>query len=145
MFAKCCGLATIVAWEPPWLWPNPLRRAGYELTDLTLLLAPLIHQRISRSREFGAEARLSSRSSTTHPLRDQTRLFPANRDRQAVYRLHAGPFAPCNFRFIHRERQCGPTLEQRFQRASTFNTCELMAEAEMDSGAEGDVPVRSAL
>ena len=72
--------------------------------------------------------------------------FPAaNRDRQMFDRLDAGPFAPGNFRFIDRERQCGPTLEQGFQRASAFDARELMAKAEMDSGAEGDMPVRLSL
>ena len=39
----------------------------------------------------------------------------------------------------------GQRREQRFQRASAFDPGELVAEAEMDSGAEGDVAVRPAL
>jgi hypothetical protein len=70
------------------------------------------------------------------------RPFPANRDRQMFDSLDAGPFAPGNIRLIDGERQCGPTLQQGFQRASAFDTRELMAKAEMDPGAECDVPVR---
>jgi hypothetical protein len=72
-------------------------------------------------------------------------LLPASRHRQVLDRLEARPFAPRDFRFIDRERQSGPALEQGFQRASAFNAGELMAKAEMDPGAERDMPVRSSL
>ncbi len=64
------------------------------------------------------------------------------RYRQAVEGPQAGPFAPDDFRLIYRKRQIGPAPEQGFQRAPAFDARELMAEAEMDPGTEGDVAVR---
>jgi hypothetical protein len=90
-------------------------------------------------------AGLSSRFPASRTSRDLMRPFPADHDRQMLDRLDAGPFAPGNFRFIDGERQGGPTPQQGFQRASTFNARELMAKAEMDPGAECDVPVRPSL
>jgi hypothetical protein len=74
-----------------------------------------------------------------------TGSFAANHHRQMVDRPETRPFAPPDFRFIDREGQCGPTPEEGFQRASAFNPRKLMAKAEMDSGAEGNVPVWPAL
>src|SRR6266403_831025 len=76
---------------------------------------------------------------------DPVRLLADGPNRQAVDRPQAGPLAPGNFRFFDSQRQIGPMLKQRFQRASGFDPRKLMAKAEMDPGAEGDVPVRPAL
>jgi hypothetical protein len=72
----------------------------------------------------------------------QAQLLQPWRYRQAVEGPQAGPFAPDDFRLIYRKRQIGPAPEQGFQRAPAFDARELMAEAEMDPGTEGDVAVR---
>src|SRR3989442_6226055 len=68
----------------------------------------------------------------------------ARHDRQPIDCLQTGPFAPGDFAVVHREREFRPALEQRFQRAFAFDPRQLMAEAKVDAGAEGDVPVRPA-
>src|SRR5258708_29501609 len=60
-------------------------------------------------------------SSTRRLSLDRVQFLPASRHRQALNRLEARPFAPRDFRFIDRERQSGPALEQGFQCASAFN------------------------
>src|SRR6266404_886741 len=73
------------------------------------------------------------------------RLRPAGHDRQSIDGLETGPLAPSDLGRIDRERQLRPALEQRLQRAPAFDPRELVAKAKMDSGAEGDMPVRPAL
>ena len=43
---------------------------------------------------------------------------------------------------LDRQFECGPAREQRLQRADRLDARELMAEAEMNSGAEREMPVR---
>src|SRR5258705_370896 len=58
---------------------------------------------------------------------------------------NAGPSAPMYLRWLNREPKFGPAREQRLQRANPFDACELMAEAEMSSCPEGQMPVRPSL
>ena len=66
-------------------------------------------------------------------------------NRQALDCLQARPLAPFNLGLVYREHQFRPPLKQGFQCASAFDARELMAKAEVDPGAEGDVPVRPPL
>src|SRR3984893_12690428 len=60
-------------------------------------------------------------------------------------RLHACALAPFDLRLIDRQLQFRPAPEQGLQRARSLDTRELMAEAKVNSGAEGQMPVRPAL
>src|SRR5262245_46006174 len=62
--------------------------------------------------------------------------------RQALDRPHAGPLAPPDLALVDCERQPGPAAKQCLEGARPFDACQLMAETEMDAGAEGEVPVR---
>src|SRR6185312_2878346 len=74
-----------------------------------------------------------------------TRGLSTRAHRQLFERAHAGPRAPAKLRVIHRERQLWPTAEQGFQRTGALDAGELVAEAEVDAGAECHVPVRPAV
>src|SRR5262245_61061043 len=75
-----------------------------------------------------------------------TRLLLArSRDRQMLDRLQARPLAPPDLPFIDGQVQLRPAPEQGLQRAYPLDARELMAEAEMDAGAEGHMPIRLAL
>src|SRR5690348_13973710 len=63
-------------------------------------------------------------------------------DRQSLDRPETGSRAPANARILYRQLELRPTLEQGSERALTFNTRKLVAQAKMDAGTEGDVPVR---
>src|SRR6266511_3145611 len=60
-------------------------------------------------------------------------------------RLQARPPAPLDLGFVDRQLQFRPAPEQSLQRACSLDARELMAQAIMNSGAEGDVPVRLSL
>src|SRR5262249_20583137 len=64
---------------------------------------------------------------------------------QLFDRPEAWPLAQADLVGRHRQAQSRPTGEQRLQGAHAFDACKLMAEAEMDPGPEGDVPVRPSL
>src|ERR1700730_5186399 len=66
-------------------------------------------------------------------------------DRQMFNRLEAWPLAPLDLGFVHRQLQFRPTPEQSLQRTCSLDARELMAKAKMNSGAEGDMPVRFSL
>src|SRR5262245_291144 len=66
-------------------------------------------------------------------------------NRQTFDRLHARPLAPFDLRVVDRELQAWPAPEQSLERARSFNARQLMAKAEMNSGAESDMPVWLAL
>ena len=69
----------------------------------------------------------------------------AVRDEQLFDRPEARPLAPADLRGRHRQPEPWPTREQRLQGAHAFDAGKLMAKAEMDPGAEGEMPVRPAL
>src|SRR5436190_17494363 len=69
----------------------------------------------------------------------------AVRDEQLFDRPETRPLAPADLRGRHRQPEPWPTREQRLQGAHAFDAGKLMAKAEMDPGAEGEVPVRPAL
>src|SRR5215510_2425938 len=60
-------------------------------------------------------------------------------------RLQARPLAPFDLRVVHRQLQSRPAPEQGLERAGALDARQLMAKAEMNSGAEGDMPVWLAL
>ena len=66
-------------------------------------------------------------------------------NRQPVDCPQPGPLAPFDLGRINGKRQFGPAPQQRFERASAFDAGELMAEAEVNPGAESDMAVRPAL
>src|SRR5260221_8243056 len=65
--------------------------------------------------------------------------------RQPFEGIQTRPLPPPDFGLVDRQLQAGPPLEQGFQRAFGFKARELMAEAEVNAGAKGDMPVRLAL
>src|SRR5437016_1276883 len=69
------------------------------------------------------------------------RSVRAGHNRKAIDGVEAGTLAPGDLGLRDSERQLWPALEQRLQRALAFDARELMAEAEMDAGAERDMPV----
>src|SRR5262245_7630859 len=64
---------------------------------------------------------------------------------QAFERPQARPFAPADASGLPGKAKIRPTGEQRLKRTRAFDARELMAEAEVDTGPERDVPVRSPL
>src|SRR5215510_7543542 len=60
-------------------------------------------------------------------------------------RLQARPLAPFDLRFVHRQLQSWPAPEQGLERAGALDARQLMAEAKMNSGPEGDMTVWLAL
>jgi hypothetical protein len=56
--------------------------------------------------------------------------------------LKARPAAPFDLGFVHRQLQFGPAPEQGLQRTRSLDARQLMAKAKVNSGAEGDMPVR---
>ena len=69
------------------------------------------------------------------------RLARLRDHRQARDRAQARPLPPADLRLRDGERELRPALEQRFKRALGLDARELMAEAEVDSGSEGEMPV----
>src|SRR5262249_31110603 len=66
-------------------------------------------------------------------------------DRQMLDRPQARPSAPLDLRFVYGQLQFRPPPKQGPERAYSLDACELMPQTEMNTGAEGDVPVRPAL
>src|ERR1700739_1658756 len=66
-------------------------------------------------------------------------------NRQLFDRAQSGAPVPADSRWVDRKLELRPAHEQRLQRASRLYPRQLMAEAKMDSGAEGDMPVRPPL
>src|SRR5215813_15479915 len=64
-------------------------------------------------------------------------------DRQPDDRPHARPLAPSDLGGVDRQRELRPAAKQRLQRTGALDARELVTEAEMNPGTEGDVPVRS--
>src|SRR5262245_14891508 len=60
-------------------------------------------------------------------------------------RPKARPSAPLDLRFVHGQLQFRPSAKQGLERAYSLDACELRSQAEMNAGAKGDMPVRSAL
>src|SRR5262249_57232096 len=60
-------------------------------------------------------------------------------------RLEAWRAAPLDFGFVHRQLEFRPAPEQGLQRAGSLDARALMAKAEMNSGAEGNMAVRLSL
>src|SRR5262245_22238328 len=56
--------------------------------------------------------------------------------------LQAWPPAPFDLGLVHRQRQSWPAPEQGLQRACALDARELVAQAVMNAGTEGDMPVR---
>src|SRR5262245_53926332 len=69
----------------------------------------------------------------------------AGHNRQLRDHADAGPSPPTNLRWLDRQSKLRPACEQRLQGASPFDARELVAEAEMNSGAEREMPVRPPL
>ena len=69
----------------------------------------------------------------------------AVRDEQLFDRPETRPLALADLRGRHRQLESWSTREQRLQGAHAFDAGKLMAKAEMDPGAEGEMPVRPAL
>src|SRR5579883_2438174 len=69
----------------------------------------------------------------------------AGADWQRFQRAHARPLAPPQLLLVDGERQLRPAAKERLQRAGALDAGELVAEAEMDAGAEGEVAVRPAI
>jgi hypothetical protein len=75
----------------------------------------------------------------------QKRLGQGHSNRQMLDGPHARAFAPLDPRFVDSQLKFRPALEQGLQRANSLDARELMAEAEVNAGAEGNMPVRLAL
>src|SRR5258707_456641 len=65
--------------------------------------------------------------------------------RQPFEGIQTRPLPPPDLRLVDRQLQARPALKQGFQRTFGFEARELMAEAEMNAGAKGDMAVRPAL
>src|SRR5436305_14863783 len=115
MVRKCCETATIVARRQR-SFRSPGSRTGCKVVSLLPMPGGVRYENSSRSPH-----------------------------RQPFDRFEAGSLAPFDSGRIHRERQLRPAREQRLQGASALDAGELVAETEMDPGAEGDVTVRLAL
>jgi hypothetical protein len=63
-------------------------------------------------------------------------------DGQILNGLEARSLAPSDPGFIHRQFEFRPAPEQGVERAGALDARELMAETKMNSGAEGEMPVR---
>src|SRR5262249_11243192 len=69
----------------------------------------------------------------------------AGHNRQAVDGIKPGTLAPRALRLRDGKGKLWPALEQRLQPAPALKAGELVAETEMNAGAERDMPVRPAL
>src|SRR6516165_3354591 len=66
-------------------------------------------------------------------------------DRQMLNRFEAWHAAPLDLGLVHRQLESRPAPKQGLERARTLDARELMAKAEVNSGTEGDMPVRLSL
>src|SRR5262252_1583059 len=87
--------------------------------------------------------RMSNRTDRVHVERERESSFSSlvlvgGGDRQMFNRLEAWRAAPLDFGFVHRQLEFRPAPEQGLQRAGSLDARELMAKAEMNSGAEGN-------
>lgn len=88
--------------------------------------------------KVAAEQRACSRPC---PRRGATAPSARRCHREAVYGPEALALSPANLRIVDRERKFRPAAEQGFQRADSFDTRELVAQAKMNPGPEGDMPI----
>src|SRR6516162_1679909 len=87
---------------------------------------------------------LSSAAFITNIAESDFRHAPGG-DRQLLNRLEAWRAAPLDFGFVDRQLEFRPAPEQGLQCAGSLYARELMAKAEMNPGAEGNMAVRLSL